>query len=434
MNMTDRREFLRHGMGWSLAGWAAAPGRLLARNTEVATRQADDRADDQAGRKEAFWQALRQQFSLSDTPVYLNNGSLGPMPATVVEARNRNTVALAANPLDYRQQHQRNAVRQRLGAFVGADAADIAITANTTEGMNLFAHGLTWQPGDEVIISRQEHPGGTGAYQTLEQRNGIRIRWVDLPLQPTDSDQLLAPYAEVVGPRTRVIMASRISYVTGVQMPIAALAALAHRHGALLSVDGAHALGMLPLGLPALGCDHYAASGQKWLLAGPGSGLCYLPAATRRQLWPLMGYRSEQQRDASASAYEHHGQQNLAAVAGLDAALEFQQRLGRRVIAARGLALAEQLREGLEGIEGVRLLTPRVTGLSASITTFSVGEVAAGRLAGALMALSDCHVIAMPVLGLNAVRVSTHLYNRPAEVERVLAAVLQIAANELDYL
>jgi len=428
--MTDRRTFFRSSLQWSLAGWVAAPNMARMAQASAPDAMKAGAAPDE----EALWASVRRQFLLPPRPAYLNNGSLGPMPEPVVQARCANTRALAASPGDYRQQRERESVRDALAAFVGADADDIAITANTTEGMNLFAHGLDWQAGDEVIISTQEHPGGSGAYRTLEERRSIRIRWVELPLQPADESELLAAYAEVIGPRTRVIVVSHVSYVTGVKMPIAALAELAHRHGALLSVDGAHGLGMLPLDLPALACDHYAASGQKWLLAGPGSGLCYLSAAVRQQLWPLMGYRGAQQRGAAASAYEHHGQENLAAIAGLAAALQWQQRLVRAQIAARGCGLAQQLRDGLAGIDGVRLLTPRSAALNASITSFSVGEIAASRLADAVVRLAECYVIAMPVLGLNAVRVSTHVFNSRAEVERVLAAVSQIAANEFDYL
>ena len=108
---------------------------------------------------DAFWEQVRSQFLIDPDLTYMNNGSLGPMPLAVLEANDRSARHLAENPIDYQLEAEREEVRTRLAAFVGADADEIAITRSTTEGMNIFAHGIDWRPGDEVLVCTHEHRG-----------------------------------------------------------------------------------------------------------------------------------------------------------------------------------------------------------------------------------------------------------------------------------
>jgi selenocysteine lyase/cysteine desulfurase len=385
---------------------------------------------------EAFWEQLRSRFLVDPGLTYMNNGSLGPMPLAVVEANARATRELATNPIDYHREEAREDVRARLAAFVGAQVDEIAITRSTTEGMNTFAQGIDWNPGDEVLMCTHEHTGGYGPYKALEARRAIRIKWIELPTPPRDADEILDTYRRAMSAKTRVLVASHITFVTGLLMPVRELAELAHARGALLSVDGAHPLGMLSLDLEGLGCDHYAASGQKWLLGGTGTGLCHVRGDLQSTLWPLFGFADADQADTGrrgARKYEMSGQQNLPSIAGLGAALRFQEQVGQANIEARVRQLGTQLREGLAAIPAVRLWTPRGPGLSAGLTSFTVGQVPMHNVARAVRERTGIYLLPMPAGDLNAVRASTHFYNTPAEVEKLLAAVRHIAENEFDF-
>jgi selenocysteine lyase/cysteine desulfurase len=385
---------------------------------------------------DAFWEQVRSQFLIDPDLTYMNNGSLGPMPLTVVEANDSTARHLAANPIDYHLEEKREEVRTRLAAFVGADADEIAITRSTTEGMNIFAHGIDWRPGDEVLMCTHEHPGGYGAYRTLEARRGIRIKWIELPTPPQDHEEILDRYRQAMSQRTRVVVASHITFVTGLLMPVRELAELAHSQGTLLSVDGAHPLGMLSLDLKGLGCDHYAASGQKWLLGGTGTGLCFIRRDLQEKIWPLLGFADMEQHASGrlgARKYEMSGQQNLPSVSGLGAAIRLQERIGKARIEARVRALGRQLREGLGAIPEVRLWTSADARLSAGLTSFTVGQVPMHNVARAVRDRTGIYVLPMPAGDLDAVRISTHFYNTAADVERLLSAVRHIAENELDF-
>jgi selenocysteine lyase/cysteine desulfurase len=429
----SRREFL------ALSGSAALlamtePAAAASKSPAAAVSDSIPEADTM--RDDAFWDMVRSQFLIEPDLTYMNNGSLGPMPLAVVEAKDRAARYLAANPIDYHLNAEREDVRTRLAAFVGAHADEIAITRSTTEGMNIFAHGIDWSPGDEVLMCTHEHPGGYGAYRTLEARTGIRIKWLDLPTPPQNREEILDRYRQAMSPRTRVVVASHMTFVSGLLMPVRGLAELAHSQGALLSVDGAHPLGMLALDLGGLGCDHYAASGQKWLLGGTGTGLCFIRRDVQERVWPLLGF-ADAQRQApdplGARKYEMSGQQNLPSVSGLGAAIRLQERIGKARIEARVQALGRQLRDGLGAIPGVRLWTSVDSRLSAGLTSFTVGEVPMHNVARAVRERTGIYVLPMPAGDLNAVRVSTHFYNTPTDVERLLATVRHIAENELDF-
>ena len=193
---------------------------------------------------------------------------------------------------------------------------------------------------------------------------------------------------------------------------------------------------MLALDLPALGCDHYAASGQKWLLGGTGTGLCYLRPELQQRVWPLMGFRDPKGHDRhsrGARRYELSGQQCLPAIAGLGAAATFAQAIGSRTIERRVAELGGRLRAGLAAIDGVSLWTPLDPSLSAGLTSFSIGLIPNTTIARVVLEQAALYLIPMPVGDLNAVRASTHFYNTPGQVDRLLSTVRQLAENELDY-
>ena len=119
-------------------------------------------------------------------------------------------------------------------------------------------------------------------------------------------------------------MVSHMTYVTGLVTPVKELADLAHRRGLLISVDGAHPLGMMDLDLKAMNVDHYAAAGQKWLMCGTGTGVCYIKRDIQDRIWPLMGPPGEPKD--GAKRYEAFGQRDVPSVLGMSAAVDAAER------------------------------------------------------------------------------------------------------------
>ncbi len=381
---------------------------------------------------DAYWWKVRSQFNIVDGLAFMNNGTQGPMSRVVLEKNERILREIAEDPSNNYRRDDINAVREKVAPFVGADPSEIALTRSTTEGMNIFAHGLDWREGDEVLMNSHEHGGGRGPYLTLMERRGIQINVIDLPSPPDSQDQIVDLYEQAITSRTRAIMVSHITYVTGLVTPIKMLSEMAHRHGLLVSVDGAHPLGMLDLNFHEMGCDHYSAAGQKWLLAGGGTGVCYVKRDVQDQVWPLMGRPPGE--NATATRYESVGQHHIPSVLGMADAVDLQTTIGKRNIEARDRQLSNRLRAGLQEIPGVHLWTSSDQGLSAGLTLFSVHDIPMRNVVTALFDEFRVHIRTMGTGNLNGVRASTHFYNMPHEVDWLLEGVRHIAANSANYM
>ena len=388
---------------------------------------------------EAYWRKVRGQFNIVDGLTFMNNGTYGPTPRVVVEAFARYERELAEDPTDNYRNEGRDVVRARMAAFVGATADEIALTRSTSEGMNIFIRGLDWKAGDEVVLCTHEHGGGIQPLQQIEARYGVKLVRVEVPSPPESVDQIVKIYERAMTSKTRLLMVSHMTYVTGLVTPIKALSDLAHGKGALISVDGAHPLGMLDLSLDATGVDHYAAAGQKWLLAGTGTGVCYIKRTVQDRIWPLMGYADlKTSNDPKASSfgarkYELGGQRNVPSFMAMADAIDFQEAIGKKNIEARVRQLSTTVRAGLKAIPGVKTWTSEDPTFSAGLTLFSVRDLPMANVVKGIYDYNQVWIRTMATGNLNGVRAATHIYNMPQEVDRLLEAVTHVAKNAARY-
>ena len=209
---------------------------------------------------------LRAQFPVLERVAYLNAGTNGPVPRAAVDAaeaslREQLERGRSSKPWFDHQVERIDQLRERVATLLGATQADVALTGSTTDGINAVLHALDLNPGDEILTSDEEHPGVLGPLATARDTRGVSVRVV-----PFDE----VPHA--VRPETRLVVTSHVSWASGRIMDTAPLS----ESHALLVLDGAQGLGAIPTDVNALGCDFYAASGQKWL-CGPG-GMGYLYA------------------------------------------------------------------------------------------------------------------------------------------------------------
>jgi selenocysteine lyase/cysteine desulfurase len=187
----------------------------------------------------------------------------------------------------------------------------------------------------------------------------------------------------------------------------------------------------MDLDMHALGCDHYAAAGQKWLLCGTGTGVCYVKRDVLDRIWPLMGPPGDPKM--GAKKYEAFGQRDVPSVLGMSAALELHSAIGKPNIEARDRALSTRLRDGLKDISGVKLWTSTDPRLSASLTLFSVRDLKMEAVQKAIMDRDRIFIRTMTTGALNACRAATHIYNMPEEVDRLLASVRHVSENASKY-
>ncbi len=415
----DRRSFLQ-GLG---AGAVAA----LAGCTTAAGARPAPLPDFGRVEPEAFWRAVRAQFPLRDDPVYLNTGGLGPASRPVLDRVFAVTTELQAGS---EHGHDRfAAAREAMADFLGATPDELCFTRNATEGNSIIAAGLDLRPGDEVIFESHAHPGGSFPWANQARQRGIKVLLFEPDHESPEGN--LARIRELLSPRTKVIQVSHVTCTTGLVFDVQAIAALAREHGVWFHIDAAQSVGMIPVNLGAIGCDSFAFSGHKWLGGPHETGMLYLRRDRLDAVAPtgIGAYSGELpeltgtiELFAAASRHEY-GTRNVAQVLGLVEAARLHTHIGPERIAARGRELAGWLLTELARIEGITVLTPRVEALRASMTTIRHPRAEGGRLFGYLWQEHGLRCRPVTEQGLNALRISTHIFNSPAECERVVAAV-----------
>ncbi len=227
--------------------------------------------------------AFRAQFPVLERLSYLNAGTEGPLPSRAVSVV-RDRIELEAGrgrcgrPYFDALMGLAGDLRGGYASVLGCDATEVALTGSTTDGVNTVISGLDLRPGDEILTSDEEHPGLLAPLGRAKVRHGVKIRVVPFAALPGE-----------VRPSTRLIACSHVSWVGGRMMDVKAL----RDTGIPILLDAAQAIGAVPVDVRALGCDFYAASGQKWLCGPEGSGCLYVkPERLDDLLVPWPGYGS----------------------------------------------------------------------------------------------------------------------------------------------
>jgi L-cysteine/cystine lyase len=230
--------------------------------------------------------ALRAEFPVLADCVYLNAGTCGPLPHAAVRAGLEVLDGAAAEGRTREYMETLRGLIDRLRAAyagaLGARVEDVALTTCTSDGIVRVLAGLDLGPGDEVLTAPDEHPGLLGPLASLRARRGVDVRAVGF-----------ADLADAVGPRTKLVACSHVSWVTGAVRP----QGLAQLDIPVL-LDGAQGIGGVRVDVGELGCAFYAGSGQKWMCGPLGTGMLWVAPAWRERLAPI-GTTSINLADAS---------------------------------------------------------------------------------------------------------------------------------------
>jgi isopenicillin-N epimerase len=353
--MLGRREFLSTAVT-GLATSLALRSHLLAQLEKVPPvpdRSVFDKNE------EAYWAEMRKQFLIPEEEIYLNNGTVGSSPAPVLraifDAYNSTEKMDQQDPEDYPIWGYAawNEFRDPLAEFIGCKRDELALLRNATEGNNYIANGIEMKPGDEVLMTDQEHPGGEHPWNLKAKRYGIVVKKVTLPRPVKDSAQVLNLVNDAINPRTRVLFFSHITTFSGVVLPAKQLSELARTKGILSAIDGAHVVGMMRLNVHDLGCDMYSSSPHKWLMAPKGSGLLYVRDEVIDRVWSTIATEGWDEPALRAERFQRIGSSNLPALYGLRASVQLANDIGLDRIEHRhrqlaDYMLAEMIKRGAE--------------------------------------------------------------------------------------
>lgn len=376
---------------------------------------------------------VRDELPCLTDEVYLNTGGSGPLPVRVATAVGsaiagglaRGRLGLAAmEDLEERQER----LRAALAALIGAGPGEVAVTTNTTTGLDVVIWGIDWREGDEVISTALEHPGLAAPLAVLERRRGVRRRLI--PAEEAHGD-LERAVAARMSPRTRLVALSHVAWNTGARLDLAGAARAARAGGALTLVDGAQSVGAIPVRPAALGVDAYAFPAQKWLLGPEGlGGLWVAPDAMARVDLTFAGYDSGAEHRPDGAFAAHPGARRYetstapgALVPGWLAGLAWLEGLGWEWIHARTMEVQQATHAALSATPGVRVLTP--TGPQAGLVTFTVSGQDPQ---AACRALADRGVMVRWLESPAALRAAPGFFTDDADIARLAAEVAALGA------
>ena len=427
----NRREFVRAvlaGTALSAAALAEANAALAQSITSLNAKYLDDEAPDGA-----YWEAVRAQYLFEDNLIMMNNGTVGPMPKPVFNRLMSAFRTQAENPYDVYNflPGFREAVRAKLAAFIHASPDEVALTSNTTEGINFVVNGLDLKAGDEVLISNLEHPGGLGPLGLKAKRHGIVLKEVPIGPPHGDTASIVRAFEKAVTLQTKLIVVSHTVFVTGLITPIRELSRMAHEKGLLILADSAHGLGIMSLNMPDLGVDFFCSSPYKWMGTPTGIGLLYVRKEVQDKVWPTVVSTGWDQA-SGARKFDPSGQRADAMILALDEALDFQNRIGKVRIERRIKALSGRLKQGLAEIPGVKINTPSDPYLSAGLTAFALEGVDPAKIVDFVREKYNLVVrtIGNKAAGTYGVRVSTPIYVSTKEVDLLLEGLGRLSQNK----
>jgi cysteine desulfurase/selenocysteine lyase len=392
---------------------------------------------------------LRREFPILDQEVnghplvYLDNAASSQKPRRVIDAiaryyeHDHANVHRGVHTLASRATDAYEGARAKVARFLNAASErEIVFTRGTTSALNIVARSYAravLREGDEIVLTPMEHHANLIPWQQAAKATGAVLRYI--PMQP-DGRILLEDVEATLTDRTKIVSVTHVSNVLGVVNPVKEIAALAHRRGAVMVVDGAQSTPHMKVDVRDLDCDFYAFSGHK--MCGPtGIGVLYGKLELLDRMEPVeYGGEMIEHVDYYDATWKEApwrfegGTPIIAGAVGLAAAIDFLTEIGMDEIDRHSTALARYAYDRLSGIEGVTLYGPRErTGL----VTFNLEGIHPHDVATVLdtegVAIRAGHHCCQPLmrkLGVTATaRASFYLYNTEEDVERLVAALIK---------
>ena len=376
---------------------------------------------------EDYWAEIRRAFDSDRTQINLNHGGVAPAPAAVLDAMIRDlrfsNVAPAHHMWDLLEPRIES-VRRELAREFGCDPEEMAITRNASESMQTLIAGLDLKRGDEVIVSDQNYPRMLTAWNQRARREGVVVKPISFGGPNPTPDEVIARFRAAMTGKSRVVEITHVVNLTGNILPVREVVAMARERGIETFVDGAHAFAHFPFRRDDLGCDYYATSLHKWLLAPVGTGFLYVKKALIPKVWPLMAAPKSMTDDIRKfEEIGTHPAANHNAIAG---ALAFHRAIGadRKIARLRYLRnrWAAQLREASPR---VRLLSPDQTERSCAIGLLHIEGLDPYTLKDRLLAKDRIITIAIKHDAFSGLRVTPNVDTSVEEIDVFVEAVLK---------
>jgi len=419
--VTNRRTFLKHA---GLLAAALPLGNLAIRQAQAAGAPAASNL---------AWAELRALFDLDPDYVHLSNFLITSHPRPVRDAIEKYRAVLDSNPalaMDYDTEYtwQREAqVRDSVARYLQLKPAQIALTGSTTEGLAMLYGGIHVRPEQEILTTVHEHYSTRNILKYRTQRDGTQVRTIELfkSAHLMSTDEVLGNIDHNIRPNTRVLGMTWVQSGSGVKLPIGEIGKLVDHHNRnrdeqqriLYCVDGVHGLGVENVNFADLNCDFFVAGTHKWMFGPRGTGIFCSRSEQLEHLTPTVATFS--QNEDFATTMTPGGYHSFEHRWAVDQAFDLHMTLGKANVQSRIHALNHYLKQRLQALPGIELVTPLSPEHSAGFTFFRGPNLDTDATAAWLI---EKHIL-VDAVSRDAgpvVRMAPGLLNSEADIDRAM--------------
>lgn len=418
-----------------LGATGAAALALAATRPSAQDRPALAGTPQEAATDDAYWDAVRARYTVSDEITNLENGYWGVM-ADPVKRRfvELTEMVNTRNSVFARTEFggKTDLVTARLARALGVDPGEVVLTRGASEALqNLIGGYNRIEPGDAVLYADLDYDAMIYNMRWLAERRGAKVVSIAIP-EPATHDAVLDAYARAfeAEPRLKLVLLTHVSHRTGLVPPVREIAAMARERGADVILDAAHSWGQIDFGPRDLGIPFVGFNLHKWIGNPQGAGVIYIAADRLDAIDPHMGDRDWDQDDIRARV--HTGTQNMAAWLTVPAALDFHDAIGPAAKEARLRHLRNLWVDAVREVPGVDVLTVDDPRMHAGITSFRLnGMTSREQNVAVAERLAEEHGLFTTrrggVAAGDCVRVTPAVYNTEEDVMRLARALRSMA-------
>jgi len=429
--MTSRRSFFQKSLGAAGAlSLTSIAIQALAEDVSDALVSLNKLSPLAAANDEDLWARMAQAYTVSPNILNLNNGGVSPQPKVVQDAVDRYYHLSNEAPTYYMWQildKGREPLRRKLADLAGVSNEELAINRNTTEALATFTWGIDLKRGDEIVMTKQDYPNMIHAWKQREQREGVKINWINLNL-PIDNDEVvLKAYIDATTSKTKIWHITHLITWTGQILPAAKLCAEARKRGITTIVDAAHSFAHIDYKISDLNCDYFGTSLHKWLCAPFGTGLMYIRKPLIEKTWPI--FPNDKPQGPDIRKFEALGTRSFAPEQAIGQAIDFHNAIGGKRKQERLHYLKQYWCDAIAKNPRVKFHISMKPEYSCALGTFSIEGMDVGDIASKLFSVYGIHTVSIKWENVNAVRVTPHVYTTTKDLDRFIDAVEKIAAS-----
>ena len=387
-----------------------------------------DSSPEQVVMNEDFWHLIRTAYDLDDSVLNINHGSINAMPKIVHKALKAYTDLCNQLPgywffEGFKAEKER--LRTRLAKLVGVDSEEVSIQRNTSTAMETIIFGIPLKSGDEVILSHQDYPTLVYAWKQREKYDGIKLKWINIPMPSENQDDLVKAYTAQISSQTKVIQIMQMFNWNGQLIPVEKISKALNGSGIELVVDGAHLPAHLPVYVNTDGSHYWGASLHKWLSAPVGTGIMTIQKDLISKVRPMMAAPDPESDDIRK--FETFGIYNMPLELASNTALDFLHLIGLERKTARLHYLQNYCLQKLAEIRGLSTHSPMNKNFSGALGLFSMKNIKPSELQQILFKEYNIYTVGFEYAGISGVRISPNIYHSIREMDFLVEAVFKIS-------